>query len=205
MINSEDSEDAHSAYKSTSKIDRDVRDEIKQTLSTTSGSNSNERIKTASELQNDDRRKDAINNMKQHISSEQYSNFKRMTDEDDIKNKNIDKVYNNSKYVYRGVSNAEFENIQKTGKMELGKNSSQEVIFSSLSPSKAGLWAKDGVILKIDRDKLGGNAKPFHQSTFGTSQNFKTGLYGNVNELSWLSVGINPKGVKSDVIVSVYK
>lgn len=89
--------------------------------------------------------------------------------------------------------------------MELGENSAQNVMFSSLSPNTASLWAKDGVILKIDKNKLGDNAKPFHQSTFGTSQNFKTGLYGNVNELSWLSVGINPKGVKSDVIIGVYK
>lgn len=206
MIDNEDDNirsDAHTAFNQQSKIDKDIRDELNNKLHNIKDP---ELVKNTSLLQNDSKRDIAVDNIKHSLTGDDTKNFQRIINDDNAQNKKIDDVFNKATYVYRGVSKEEFENIQKTGMMELGKNSPQDVIFSSISPETASLWAKDdGVILQLDVKKLGPDAKPFHKSTFGTSHDFKNGLYGNINELGWYSIGINPKGVKSDVIKTVFK
>lgn len=136
------------------------------------------------------------------LDSDKSSILNKQIASEDFKNSQLESYLNSQKFVYRGVSKAEYDNIIKTGKIEKLDNGLQDVIFATHDPNKASKWGD--VVLKLDRQKLGTDVKSFKYTAFGSSQNFKTGLYARGQEMNHLSVGIK-SGVSSDVIAGIFE
>ena len=150
----------------------------------------------------------AVKDMKNHLSDNDYKDFVKQIKYEDEVNKKLQKTFDDAKFVYRGVSKAELDSFNKTGKF--GKDDGLfGFVFATVSPIKAQQFGKGQAIVKIDKAKMGNDIKPmfytaFARNTGDDKPDFSKGIWGQGTEFSHQSVAIK-SGSSTKAIDTTYK
>jgi len=200
FYNEKHGEDVYNAYHFRKEVEGVNADDLRAKLNPTGIDGAYD---IAKDLPNTEKRADAVDRLSGVLSKGDYSDFKKQISHEDSVNQKLTKVFDEGKYVYRGVSSKEFENIKTTGKFssEEGKFGFS---FATHSPEKASGFGD--YVLKIDKTQLGDNVKPLLFSQFSNQRiDFKTGVWSNYEtEFAHMSVAIK-SGSSDKSIVGVYK
>jgi len=106
-------------------------------------------------------REEGIAELKDKLSEEKFNQVqKQLTHEDEINN-NLQKILDESEFVYRGVSDEELKYFEETGKFDNKKDHDWEFVYATLDPNVGENYGfKRGNVIRIKRSELGDNVKP---------------------------------------------